>query len=125
MRQVAAWKNAWASCLINTVQHHGGGMYTVPSTSEEDKWYAVWRYPLAPDGYLYICQCKASETAGVVCQHAMAVYLFRLRHVFHWRLKRPEGGADARGKTAPATGKPPRGKVAEREARSEAGAEAV
>lgn len=125
VRQVEAWKRAWASKLIESVTWHGGDLYIVPSQSEPDKFYAVHRLPLAPDGYLYLCDCPASEKGGVVCAHGMAVYLWRLRHRLRWRLIRPQGGADARGKTAPATGKPPRGEVAEREARPEAGAEAV
>jgi hypothetical protein len=88
-RQVNAWRKAWESCLIESVVSHGDGLYTVPSTSEEDKWYAIRRYPLAPDGYLYVCDCPASEKGGVVCAHGVAAYLFRLRHVLHWRLKRP------------------------------------
>lgn len=88
-RQVFAWERAWESCLIEAVRDHGDGLYTVPSQSQEDKWYAVRRYPLAPDGYLYVCDCPASEQGGAVCAHGMAVYLWRLRHTLHWRLKRP------------------------------------
>jgi hypothetical protein len=89
-RMVAAWRKAWDSCLIESVQSHGDGLYTVPSQTQEDKWYAVRRYPLAPDGYLFICDCAASERGGVVCAHSMAAYLFRLRHTMHWRLKKPD-----------------------------------
>ena len=89
-RMVDAWHRAWTSCLIETVQHHGDGLYTVPSQTAEDKWYCVRRYGLAPDGYLYLCDCSASQKGGVCCAHIAAVYLWRLRHVFHWRLKRPE-----------------------------------
>lgn len=88
-RQVSAWRHAHEHCLIEAVHDHGGGLYTVPSQTEQDKWYAVRRYPLAPDGYLYVCDCKASEHGGVVCAHAFATYLWRLRHKLHWRLKRP------------------------------------
>lgn len=88
-RQVQAWKRAWTSHLVETVQHHGAGLYTVPSQSEAGKWYCVHRYPLAPDGYLYVCDCAASEKGGVVCAHGFAVYLWRLRHVLKWRLKEP------------------------------------
>lgn len=127
VRQVEAWKRAWSNRLIESVQDHGGGMYTVPSQTEPDKWYAVWRYPLAPDGYLFICDCKASEAGGKVCAHAFAVYLWRLRHRHRWRLLRPQGGADAGGgKSATERRSPGRPEaVAQRQARPEQGAEAV
>jgi len=124
-RQIEAWKRAWSNHLIESVQSHGGGMYTVPSQTEPDKWYAVWRYTLAPDGYIWVCDCAASERGGVVCSHVFACYLWRLRHRLRWRLIRPQGGADARGKTSPTKGVSPGRAVAEREARPEAGAEAV
>ena len=88
-RQVEAWRRAWSSCLIEAVQHHGDGLYTVPSQSEPDKWYAVNRVTLAPDGYLWLCDCAASTKGGVVCAHAFACYLWRLRHRLGWRLKKP------------------------------------
>ena len=89
-RQVQAWRRAWESCLIEAVRYHGDGLYTVPSQTQDDKWYVVRRYPLAPDGYLWICDCPASERGGVVCAHGMAAYLWRLRHFLKWRLKRPD-----------------------------------
>jgi hypothetical protein len=88
-RQIAAWHRAWEHKLIDQVATHGGGMYTVPSTSEPGRWYVVWHYRLAPDGYLWICDCPASERGGVVCQHAFAAYLWRLRETFGWRLRDP------------------------------------
>ena len=88
-RMISAWRRAWESCLIEAVQHHGGGLYTVPSQSEQGRYYAINRYPLAPDGYIFVCECSASEKGGVCCAHVAAVYLFRLRHVLHWRLKKP------------------------------------
>jgi hypothetical protein len=92
-RMLLAWHHAWNNRLIDQVVSHGGGMYTVPSQTQADTWYAVWRYPLAPDGYLYICDCAASERGGAVCAHGMAVYLWRLKHVHNWLLKPPLGGA--------------------------------
>jgi hypothetical protein len=89
VRMIQAWKRAWESRLIEQVVWHGGTLYTVPSTSHEDRWYVVHHFRLAPDGYLWVCDCPASERGGVVCQHAMAAYLWRLRHRLHWRLKRP------------------------------------
>ena len=94
-RMVQAWQRAWASDLIGQVEDHGDGLYSIPSQTVADRWYCVHRYPLAPDGYLYLCDCDASQKGGVVCAHGMAVYLWRLRHVMGYRLKRP-GGADAR-----------------------------
>jgi hypothetical protein len=88
-RMVAAWRHAWESCLVERVMWHGETLYSVPSQTTDDKWYVVHRFPLAPDGYLYICDCPASEKGGVVCAHGMAVYLWRLRHRLRWRLKRP------------------------------------
>lgn len=88
-RMVNAWHHAWASGLVETVQYHDAGFYTVPSQSQEDKWYVVYRFPLAPDGYLWVCSCRASEAGGFVCAHGFAAYLWRLRHVMRWRLKRP------------------------------------
>jgi hypothetical protein len=88
-RQIEAWKRAWSSGLIEQVSYHGGDLYIVPSQTEKDQWYAIHRLPLAPDGYLYLCDCAAGERAGVVCAHGMAVYLWRLRHVLGWRLKKP------------------------------------
>jgi hypothetical protein len=88
-RQIAAWHRAWEHKLIDQVQDHGRGMYTVPSKTKDDAWYVVWRYALAPDGYLYVCSCPASENGGVVCAHAFAVYLWRLRETFGWRLSNP------------------------------------
>lgn len=88
-RQIEAWKRAWSSGLIEQVSYHGEDLYIVPSQTEKDRWYAIHRLPLAPDGYLYICDCAAGERAGVVCAHGMAVYLWRLRHVLGWRLKKP------------------------------------
>jgi hypothetical protein len=88
-RMVAAWRKAWASDLIETVEHFTANLYTVPSQTVADKWYCVRREPLAPDGYLYLCDCSASQLGGVCCAHGMAVYLWRLRHVHGWRLKRP------------------------------------
>ena len=92
-RQVNAWRAAWHSHLIEQVQWHGDNLWTVPSQTVEDKWYVVRRWPLAPDGYLYVCDCPASDLGGWVCAHGMAVYLWRLRHALHWRLKPPEKGA--------------------------------
>jgi hypothetical protein len=92
-RMVAAWVKAWESDLVEQVDDHGDGLYTVPSQTKAETWYAVHRYTLEPDGYLYLCDCPASEKGGVVCAHAMAVYLWRLRHKMRWRLKHPEKGA--------------------------------
>lgn len=89
-RMVAAWRRAWESNLIDEVRWHGENLFTVPSQTQEGKWYAVRRYPLAPDGYLYVCDCPASERGGVVCAHGMAVYLWRLQHIMRWRLRRPD-----------------------------------
>ena len=89
VRQIAAWHRAWEHDLIDQVQDHGGGLYTVPSKSRDQEWYTVQRYPMAPDGYLYLCSCPASESGGVVCAHAFAVYLHRLRARFGWRLVNP------------------------------------
>lgn len=88
-RQIEAWKRAWSSHLIEMVEYHGNSVYTVPSQSEPGKWYAVTRFAMAPDGYLYLCDCPAGEKGGVCCAHGMAVYLWRLRHRHHWRLKHP------------------------------------
>ena len=88
-RQIAAWHRAWEHKLIDQVQHHGGGLYTVPSKTKDEAWYTVQRYALAPDGYLYVCSCPASENGGVVCAHAFAAYLYRLREVFGWHLRDP------------------------------------
>jgi len=89
-RMVQAWHKAWANSLIDQVVYHGGDLYTVPSTSEPEKWYAVHHFRLAPDGYLWICDCAASEKGGRVCQHAFAAYLWRLENTFGWRLKVPQ-----------------------------------
>lgn len=94
-RMIAAWHRAWAHGLIDQVQDHGGGLYTVPSKSRDEEWYTVWREPLAPDGYVYLCSCSASTKGGVVCAHGFAVYLWRLREKLGWRLLNPlppEGG---------------------------------
>jgi hypothetical protein len=99
-RMVAAWRKAWESCLIESVRWHEGNLFTVPSQTQDDKWYVVRRYPLAPDGYLYICDCAASERGGVVCAHGMAVYLWRLRHFHRWRLKKPDDDRRAAAQSA-------------------------
>lgn len=91
-RQQNAWRRAWASRLFTFVAYHGNGIYTVPSQTDADKWYAVTRYRLAPDGYIWICDCEASQRGGVVCTHAMAAYLWRLKNVMGYRLKYPEDG---------------------------------
>jgi hypothetical protein len=78
--------------LIDQVQDHGDGLYTVPSVDLVGKFYAVKHYTLPPDGYLWICDCPAGERAGYVCKHAMAAYLYFLRERLHWRLKPPEKG---------------------------------
>lgn len=90
IRQVRAWKHAWKQRLIDQVVWHGDNLYTVPSQTTPDKWYAVWRYTMEPDGYLYLCDCAASSLGGVVCAHSMAVYLWRLREHMGWRLLPPK-----------------------------------
>jgi len=87
VRQVNAFANAWLGGLIDKVLDHGHGLYTVPSQTTVGKYYAVQRYALAPDGYLWVCDCPASEQGGWVCAHAMAAYLWRLEHKLGWRLK--------------------------------------
>ena len=89
VRMVRAWHHAWASDLLGEVNPHGDGLYTVPSQRERDVYYAVQRYPLAPDGYLWVCDCKASEAGGFVCAHSMAAYLWSLERQMGFRLLRP------------------------------------
>ena len=88
-RQMAAFRRAWDSKLFDWVVCHGGGLYTVPSQSTPEEFYAVQRWPLAPDGYIYTCTCKASELGGVICQHVCAVHLWRLVWRLNWRIKDP------------------------------------
>lgn len=89
VRQYLAWRRAWDTLLMDDVVYHGGDLYTVPSKSEPDKWYVVHHLRLAPDGYLWLCDCPASEKGGTVCAHAMAAYLYRLQMHLRWRLKAP------------------------------------
>lgn len=99
-RQLSAWRAAWAADLIDQVRFHGGDLYTVPSETHADKWYVVHHYRLAPDGYLWVCDCPASERGGVVCKHAFAAYLWFLERRMKWRLKKPDDDRSTATKSA-------------------------
>ena len=90
-RQYAALLRAWDAKLFDWVTCHGPGLYTVPSQTKEGEYYAVQYWPMAPDGYVYTCTCKASELGGVVCLHICAVHLWRMVWRFGWRIKDPTG----------------------------------
>jgi hypothetical protein len=90
-RQMTALLKTWDDKLFDHVQCHGNGLYTVPSRSKAGEFYAVQYWPLAPDGYVYTCTCKASELGGVVCVHVCAAHLWRLAWRFNWRIKDPTG----------------------------------